>query len=257
MDYECTRRYWDGVAEKEADVPIGLAEAYTRVQCVAAFMRGLRYLPKSQPIRLLKTDLWTEGVVRSREVLDHVVRAGACSGYTIQPHGIDISRVTCKGAAEHHAGSLVQADIRGLPYAEESFDMILDMSTIDHVCLREAVNVLAGYRRCLRPGGVLVLMFAHKEGVLGRGDPAQQGDYFTFPVDVVRTRLGFDFRVVEEYAVHLLNVRPMAYLVDVARKIRLHLELIIAFQILEYSPVSRLLMRLAPMYVVVAVKTRG
>jgi SAM-dependent methyltransferase len=105
-----------------------------------------------RPVRmLLKTDLFDEAVgegvypslnVRAR----HVV-------------GTDLSIGTIRHAQTHHLGLLAAAgDVRRLPFAGESFDVVLSTSTLDHFQSREDIAVsLAEIFRVLRPGGELLV----------------------------------------------------------------------------------------------------
>lgn len=220
--------YWDRTAQAE---PQAGPDLYTQAQCVTAFKRGLKYLPNGH-VRLLKTDLWTEGVATQREVLQTVVRYGWTVGYHIEAHGIDISRVTCARAGG------VQADIRALPF-RQCFDMILDVSTIDHVKLGDALGVISEYYRCLKPHGVLVLIFAHRGGTLPGGE-----GYFIFPVRCIKGWTQIRFTILEEYAIHMMNTRPVAYLRPLAG----------FFQWLEFTPLSKHLKGIAPLYVMIARK---
>ena len=56
---------------------------------------------------------------------------------------------------------LHRGDIRALPFASESFDLVLDLSTIDHVAKWQ--NVLEEYARILKPGGkILIIVWTNK-----------------------------------------------------------------------------------------------
>jgi SAM-dependent methyltransferase len=250
-------RYWDEVAKQEVDKPARAPERYTQEQCLAAVRRGYTYLKRWGEIRVLKTDLWTEGIVRSREVLEaarleiekrhQVHRRGDVVAY-----GMDISRHTCRQAFQVGGWSTVaQADIRHLPVQEESVDMILDISTIDHVPLMEAKPVIRDYWRCLPPGGVLILMFSHDDGVMRKA--GFDGAYF-FPIEDIRRQLRYGYAIREEYAIHFLNILPLSYLMCVADRIKMPWLVSAPFGRMEYSRLSKRLRKWAPMYVIIATK---
>ncbi len=102
---------------------------------------------------LLKTDLFDE----------------ACSG-GLYPFlaskaqnavGMDISYVTVHAARQKcNRLKAAQADVRRLPFADDTFDMIISNSTLDHFESRhEIVAALREYYRVLRPDGILLLTF--------------------------------------------------------------------------------------------------
>lgn len=104
--------------------------------------------------RVLKTDLMNESFAKERDVL-------SLFGESI---GLDISKVVCKRA---HIVSkqinIAQGDIRCIPFRSGEFGLLLDLSTIDHVSECDAVKVIGEYSRLLKPGGVLVLLFAQSQ----------------------------------------------------------------------------------------------
>lgn len=255
MEYKCNPTHWDDIARKEPITPAGIPEKYTQAQCLTAFRLGLSHI-KNRQIRILKTDLWTEGIVRSREVLDHAIHITVQKGYTIEAHGIDISDEICQKAIEHGTRALIkQGDIRYLPYPSEFFDLILDVSTIDHIPFSEAEVALLEYNRCLKGNGVLVLMFAHNETTLSKIRPATGiKDYFTFPIHNVKNKLLCNFNIKGEYAIHFLNTPTIPLLFNLSQKLKLQPLTFKLFKVFEYTPMSKYFKGFAPMYVMIAKK---
>ena len=73
--------------------------------------------------------------------------------------GIDLSRVTA-GVAQSRANGIMVAcaDVRSLPFADETFDVIVSNSTLDHFRSRkELIASMRELNRVTRPGGELVL----------------------------------------------------------------------------------------------------
>lgn len=254
-EYNCSPEHWDGIAQKEPVTQAGIPEIYTQAQCLTAFRLGLRYLP-NKSITILKTDLWTEGVVRSREVLNHAVELAEAKGYSVEAHGIDISLLACSKAINSLTRARIkQGDIRNLDYSPECFDLILDISTIDHIPFSEAQIALAEYTRCLKTRGVLVLMFAHKGSTFDSMRPASGiKDYYTFPVEEIRKILCYDFVINDEYAVHFLNIPPASMIASLCGKFRLQTQVSQLFSLFEYTPVSKIFKHFAPMYIIIARK---
>lgn len=109
-----------------------------------------RWLPQGVR-RVLKTDLWDEAV---GEGLYPTLSARAEA--TV---GIDASPGVVRAACDRYPGLVAEeADVRRLPFANESFDAAVSNSTLDH--FDSAADILAALRelhRVLEPGGLLVL----------------------------------------------------------------------------------------------------
>jgi ubiquinone/menaquinone biosynthesis C-methylase UbiE len=73
--------------------------------------------------------------------------------------GIDISASTCRLATARYARlAATVADVRCLPFADESFDLVLSLSTLDHFAsASEIERALRCLYRVLRPGGCLLI----------------------------------------------------------------------------------------------------
>lgn len=251
---------WDAIAAAVKDVEPGPAQLYTQLQCLQAFLKGLKRGRKpsewngDEPLSLLQTDLWTESVARSRQLLEGALHLAWDKGYFTSYYttcGIDVCRRTCELAAPQTEAHIAQADIRALPFRPGVFDVIFDPSTIDHVPFDEALWVMEGYHHVLRPGGVLVMIFSHWDGTLRQ----ESGEtYFVFRPRHVRTHLGqIGFKVLEEYATCCLNTQPAGILTSE----RLHVRRLVysLFTWLEFTPVSRYLLgKVAPLWVVIAQK---
>lgn len=116
------------------------------------------HVPDWRGVRVLKTDLWDEA--RNTRIMQWAASQGA------EVFGIDISEPTLRQANEGFApGALkaARADVRRLPFADASFDVIYSMGTIEH--FDESADAVADMARVLKPGGRLIL------GVPNRFDP--------------------------------------------------------------------------------------
>lgn len=71
------------------------------------------------------------------------------------------ARIAAAGPARYERGDLqpvraghIRLDAHALPFDDESFDLVIANHLLEHV--RDPSQVLGEFRRCLRPGGVLV-----------------------------------------------------------------------------------------------------
>ena len=110
-----------------------------------------RWLPRNRLGRVLKTDAF-----------DEAVGAGLfpqLAGRAETVIAIDISLTTLAAAALKYAGlAVVTADLRRLPFADGSVDVIVSLSSLDHFgTLDELTASLRELHRVLSSGGHLVL----------------------------------------------------------------------------------------------------
>jgi 2-polyprenyl-3-methyl-5-hydroxy-6-metoxy-1,4-benzoquinol methylase len=115
---------------------------------------------------------WVSQVVAGKDVLD----AGCGVGYGVEilasagaraVTGIDLDPAAVATAAERfgaHAEAFLQGDVRELPAADASFDVVVCFETIEHV--EDGARALAEFRRVLRPGGVLVVSSPNPDAYL-------------------------------------------------------------------------------------------
>lgn len=98
-------------------------------------------------IRILKTDLWNEA--KKNETFFVKREEFKC--------GVDISNKVCTlTKAKYPHLKIIQGNIGELPFSEGSFDLIWDISTIDH--FKNPEKVIQEYYYTLKPGGVLLLV---------------------------------------------------------------------------------------------------
>lgn len=104
-----------------------------------------------RPRRLLKTDLFDEAVG------DGVIPRLA--GLADEVQGIDVSAAVVAAARRRYPTlDARQADVRGLPFADGSFDAIVSLSTLDHFdSPADLDGGLAELVRALAPGGRLLV----------------------------------------------------------------------------------------------------
>lgn len=148
-------RYWDDVgSEWTVKQPDRLWREYTdrlQIALLDRWLVGSVGDAGDPPPMLLKTDLFDE--VAGRGIAGHLIDRG------YQTTGVDISPVVVAEAARRNPGlHAYHADVRDLPFADASFDLVFSGSTLDHFAtvgdIARAVNELV---RVLRPSGKLLL----------------------------------------------------------------------------------------------------
>lgn len=113
---------------------------------------ALGRLNPSNDLRVLKVDLWNEGVETSRDILGNFTSVDAV--------GFDFSKTICRLAKNRlHNSSIAQATCQSLPFASGKFDLVLDLSTIDHIPFSNAIDIFGEYYRVLKPKGLLAMAF--------------------------------------------------------------------------------------------------
>jgi len=108
------------------------------------------------PSVILKTDLWNEGIEPISGNLEDLTEKHSGLGI----YGIDISQCVCLEAHKRlRQVRIVEADIRAIPFKDNSFDTVLDISTCDHISFAELPTCLKEYRRILKDDGRLIMVF--------------------------------------------------------------------------------------------------
>ena len=107
--------------------------------------------PDGEVRDILKTDLFDEAVADGLYSLLH--------SKAENPVGVDLSKSIINAARTRHADlRAVVADVRSLPFSDDTFDLVVSNSTLDHFqSASEIVTALHELCRVLRPRGRLVL----------------------------------------------------------------------------------------------------
>lgn len=128
------------------------------------------WLPTEKVSSLLKTDLFDESLTDGLYPL--------LSQHTERIVGIDISaNIVTIAKQRHQQLEAVKADVRHLPFASETFNIIISNSTLDHFkTSREIVTSLKELNRVLRKDGQLLITL----------------DNYTNPVIFLRNALPFN-----------------------------------------------------------------
>ncbi len=155
---EQQRQAWDQIAASVHDFHAAPSTQYYR-RCEMALIQHA--VGDLRGKRVLKLDLWNEAF--NTRILDWMRSQGA------EVVGLDLSRVVAfrarrnaqvNGQLNGHAPALLRADIRELPFAPDSFDVVYTMGTIEHI--DEYRQALQELQRVLRPGGRAIVGVPHK-----------------------------------------------------------------------------------------------
>lgn len=104
-------------------------------------------LENTRNIRILKTDLWNEAKKSETFFINR-------KEFKV---GIDLSNtISTLAKSKYSHLQVVRANIGNLPFFNGTFDLIWDISTIDH--FESPEKAIAEYHLALKPGGVLLLV---------------------------------------------------------------------------------------------------
>ncbi|HVT42877.1 MAG TPA: class I SAM-dependent methyltransferase [Thermoanaerobaculia bacterium] len=107
--------------------------------------------------KVLKLDLWNEAI--NTRILNWMEEQGA------EVYGLDLShqvtsRAKGNSRVEGNHLHLVNGDIREVPFASESFDVVYTMGTIEHIA--EYRHAIGEVHRVLKPGGTAIIGVPYK-----------------------------------------------------------------------------------------------
>jgi len=142
-------QYWDSIYETlKKDGAHSLWRSHSDAVNIALLGR---WLPQGKTGCLLKTDLFDEAVCNGMHPFLMTTAEDIIS--------IDISPLIVKAAQKAHNDLKgTAADVRCLPFYNNTFDSIVSISTLDHFASRkEIINSLREFHRVLKNGGQLIL----------------------------------------------------------------------------------------------------
>jgi SAM-dependent methyltransferase len=146
---DAASRRWDNALEPLLGEPAGsLWRLHTDAINATLFAR---WLPSEPCANLLKTDLYDEAMGSGLYPL--------LSARARHVAAIDVAPTVLAAASVRYPALLAAAaDVRRLPFASGSFDVVVSNSTLDHFDTRDEILAsLRGFHRILRPGGRLLL----------------------------------------------------------------------------------------------------
>jgi len=271
------QEYWEDVAKNSVDARyswFGLFLApYWKLQLRLVMELLLRFLPPVPEDRkwlLLKTDLWDEGIDSSSWQIYELLGDNKVSFEVV---GIDISPITCRLAETRmHTERLMIActDARKLPFRDNTYDAILDASTLDHIPPDDVANVISEYERILKGGGTLVLIFdsvtfrwvRYLRKIFNRLRSKEDTGYGFWwqlsPVSIKAKLSAAGFAVLDELPLGILTVSPL-FLKTLygSHKVRFaHRFLQTMGTVIRFTSISKYLFPLSTQYLIFSRKLR-
>lgn len=165
---------------------------------------------------VLKTDLFNEeqGTPIKGGIMANL-KACKIVGIEYQKDRVE----TAKKILPEYAKQMTIGDIRKLPFPEEIFDIVLDLSTIDHVKTKELPIALKEYHRVLTSGGYILLIAWTDKITLQEADWDPNNQYF-FKRQTLNDVFKNLFEIVEYDEIFDLVIDPQKKLVRyIGRKI--------------------------------------
>lgn len=138
--------------------------------------------------RVLKADAFNEATRRYRTPISELVPDACC--IEIEAATVAQARVNCPKL------DIRQGDVRDLPWEAGTFDLVVDLSTIDHI--QEPGTALREYARVLKARGVLLIVaWVNMAPGTVSGESGYGGTQYFFDVRNFRKALREWFDVVD------------------------------------------------------------
>ena len=197
--------YWNEIAD-------GLAEGQPFDDLLAEQYRFVhmnlidRWSIEIEGQRVLKTDLFAEALCPSRAFAwDIVNRRADFVGMDCSYHIVLQTKERTAKFAQNSTANFIVSDLRKLPFADNTFDIIVSDSSIDHFDIKSDIRVaLSEFGRILKPGGTLFVTMDNRSN-------------FTEPLFRLWLRLGLSsFFIGPTY-----NVRELS---DTLKAVGLHVD---------------------------------
>lgn len=132
---------------------------------------------KQHELVVLKTDLWNEVVDNVRSFTEVL--------YAIKPRKmifVEIDKRLCAIYQDRNNSHIINADISNLPLNQGSIDLIIDISTSDHLSYHDFKKLVKEYYRVLKKGGHIVLFHLNGNYLnIGRQKSIEDKFFPTFP----------------------------------------------------------------------------
>lgn len=151
-------QYWDQIAhEMKYDQAFDdiLAEHYR----ISHLDLVRRWADVGESRLILKTDLFAEGLCPSRSFFWDILKQNhRVVGMDISNQIVTKAKSNALQYSPDSPGQYTSCDVKQLPFADNSFDLIISDSTLDHFHHKTEINTaLSELSRILKPGGILII----------------------------------------------------------------------------------------------------
>ncbi len=124
-----------------------------------------RWAPQVRNPRVLKTDAFADATCPERAFSWFISEEGQLVCFDIAP-GLARQAKANAGSLGYVESAYVAADVRCLPFENDSFDLIVSDSTLDHFHTTAEIDVaLRELARVLKPGGVMIVTLDNPHNV--------------------------------------------------------------------------------------------
>jgi SAM-dependent methyltransferase len=107
--------------------------------------------------KALKTDLWNEAIGHD-DLVEAIVKANSfCCGVDLSREVTRAAHLRYRRSPHSPRVSFILADLRFLPFRDNTFDSEYSPSTLDHLPTRETLRALRELRRTLKPSGAALI----------------------------------------------------------------------------------------------------
>jgi ubiquinone/menaquinone biosynthesis C-methylase UbiE len=159
-------KYWGQVAGKLVNGQVFdelLAEQYRRVHLALL----AKWTDSISDQTVLKTDLFAEAMCTSRAFLwDILQRKSNVIAIDISAEISSKAKTKTTHYTPNTPAEYITCDVRQLPFANNSFDLIVSDSTLDHFLHKnEIVTALSDLARILKPSGTLIITMDNKGNI--------------------------------------------------------------------------------------------
>jgi len=212
------QKFWNERAYRDSRIsnPNTVFTDIIRIMYTKFAKLSLTFIERRSEISALKTDLWNEGVDRERGSLCNFLNGSSANMF-----GVDFSSVVCKLARYREEKlEVICSDVRALPFKDQNFHVILDISTLDHVNPNSTSLVISEYARILRKEGILLLIFdsikvspfwllrEHIGGILNPR-PFAQFWFWLNPIEIKSILKTRGFKILKEYSLGTSLLFPL------------------------------------------------
>lgn len=156
-----------------------------------------RFLPEEMSGELVEAEhlvryAWAASLAAGRRVLDAGTGAGYGTGMlagagATRTVGIDVAETVVEAARDAYGdvAEFTAADIRSLPFDDDSFDLVVCFEVIEHVDRQD--DALAEFARVLAPGGILAVSSPNRDRSVP-GNPHHVHEYTPDELDAAVAR---------------------------------------------------------------------